>query len=226
MTEEPTNVAEVAVSPDTETTSFEAGFETGGLGAHVAYAQPVAARSLSDDEEEGPSRAGTVHWIGLLVAALIAMRQGVSVRQLIFQVALPVFFLTQVVGGAFLWLRGRERLGRGSRHLMSAIDEWGGGFYGVMALLAFLRFEFFDLKSLWAESSNAWDFVSGLGLDRIFNFGVSSFVNGFQANFWPFYGYREFGREALWLVLFAWLIYRATTALARPWLKTLATRYE
>ena len=121
-----------------------------------------------------------------------------------------------------LWLRARDRLGRGSRRLKSAIDEWGGGFYGVMALLAFLRLEFYDLQSLWAESSSVWGFVSGLGMDRIFNFGVSSFVNGIQSIFWPFYGYREFGREALWAALFAWLIYRVTITLARPWLKALA----
>ena len=202
------------------------GFSRGGLFVGITYGpadvtvrDDLADRELpaSDPDSRRSFWARTVFWVLLAIVSIVAVRQGISVRQLIFQLALPIFFLAQLVHWTYGWLRQKDRLGRASGYLTSELLEYGGGFFGVVALLTFFYLEALDLLALWQDAPGVWSFISSLSLERIFLFGLDSLWNGMLGLFWPIYWFVQYGWGLVWPVLFVWLVYQASVAVIGPW---------
>ena len=112
---------------------------------------------------------------------------------------LPLWLIPCVVfGGARLsdrpeWLRRWVRVARGQ------FVDYGGGFYGAVALVAFVWAE-------WAQLEELGRFLVGLPsvqelVQSFIHFGVSSFMNGVWAMVWPAFHAKTFEMRNFWPAL-------------------------
>lgn len=138
--------------------------------------------------------------------ALGVVGYGEAVAACMARVGIPLL----IIGAG--WGVARKRLSRAAA-LGWLNTKWaaqGGGFYGLVALVAFLSLE---LQSLVAEGGEAWTawraapsvgaydafaaFLSSelwsIAIGILFQFSAETVVNGFQAALWPIYALKHFG---------------------------------
>ena len=94
------------------------------------------------------------------------------------------------------------------RRLARRAEDFGGGFYGVVALTTFLYLELADFWQLWRAADGPRDFFWSLGLDVILDFGISSLFNALWAGMWPFYWFTHLGLPALLVGGAVWWFYQ------------------
>lgn len=107
-----------------------------------------------------------------------------------------------------------------SRRLDEVLDNWvrdhgGGGFYGLMALSAFVGMELDALLDPREGLLSGWSFVEGQVLQLLIGFSVESLKNMIMAMIWPWPLIVRAGLvDAAIFILACW----AAFALARKWL--------
>ena len=111
-----------------------------------------------------------------------------------------------------------EPHGRLSRWLNAAIDDRGGGYYGILALITFLILEVRMLWAEWLDADSLESFLTQLGFEALLGFSAESVIHAVWASIWPFYWYTHLGVNAVWLALIAWLVYRAGAVMLGSWL--------
>ena len=110
---------------------------------------------------------------------------------------LPMWLIAcEVFGAARLadrppWLRKGVRLTR------SQLVEYGGGFYGAVAVIAFIWLEWARLGALWAAFADG--FRVQVLVRQIIDFGIDSIFNAMQALVWPAFHAKAFTMHDFWL---------------------------
>jgi hypothetical protein len=89
------------------------------------------------------------------------------------------------------------------RHKMNPVhNKWlsfGGGFYGVVALMTYGVIELGEVRDFIANLGGFFQMLSNLSLNLIIGFLVNSFMNFFWAMAWPAYWLSEISSNDIWL---------------------------
>jgi hypothetical protein len=81
-------------------------------------------------------------------------------------------------------------------------NKWltfGGGFYGLMALLTYTLIEIDEIMGFFANFSGLMDFITGLSLGLLIDLLVNSIINLVAAAMWPFYWMNMIDSEYPWV---------------------------
>lgn len=150
-------------------------------------------------------------------ALLVMISAGVAVTVAGGAGLIPFYgaFLVVYPGLVFLSLVDVPFLGpRTARFIREWVNDWEKGFYGLMALTVFLRWEadeVLERVAMLRPGGGGW--IDAL-LSWLFDFGVDTFLNLFQAILWPFMLAPEHGVAATLLFGFlCWAVFRIGTRL-------------
>ena len=83
--------------------------------------------------------------------------------------------------------------------LMSKWVAFGGGFYGVMAVLTYVIVEFFEIVGFLSSESSFVDTISSLGFSDLISFFINSLMNFVTAITWPIYWMKNTDDYAIWV---------------------------
>lgn len=83
--------------------------------------------------------------------------------------------------------------------VMSKWVAFGGGFYGVMALLTYLVVEFYEVVDFLTSEETMWATITSLGVNDVFAFFINSLMNFVTAIAWPFYWLRNIHGYSAWI---------------------------
>ncbi|TDR17507.1 hypothetical protein [Marinicella litoralis] len=83
--------------------------------------------------------------------------------------------------------------------LMSKWVAFGGGFYGVMAVLTYVIVEFFEIVDFLSSESSFVDTISSLGFSDLISFFINSLMNFVTAITWPIYWMKNTDGYAIWV---------------------------
>ncbi|MCB1583062.1 MAG: hypothetical protein R3E90_11220 [Marinicella sp.] len=83
--------------------------------------------------------------------------------------------------------------------MMSKWVAFGGGFYGVMALLTYLVVEFYEVVDFFTSEKTIWATITSLGVGDVVNFFINSVMNFITAIAWPFYWLRNIHGYSAWI---------------------------
>jgi hypothetical protein len=112
------------------------------------------------------------------------------------------------------WLRGPSRRARLREGVLSHVEDYGGGAYGMGAGITLLVLSAASLQESWMEAGGWMQFLRGMTLDWWWGFSGESIRNAVQAGIWPLHWYTEHGLAAALAVgAAAW----AGDALATAW---------
>lgn len=130
---------------------------------------------------------------------------------------LPVLMAAMVACTAragWRWLRGPSRSARLRESVLSHVEEYGGGVYGMGAGITLLVLSAASLQESWTKAGGWMPFVRGMTLDWWWGFSGESIRNAVQAGIWPIHWYAGHGLAAALAVgAAAW----AGDALANAW---------
>ncbi|HKJ17591.1 MAG TPA: hypothetical protein VJ984_09605 [Xanthomonadales bacterium] len=98
----------------------------------------------------------------------------------------------------------KDRADNGSRpvKLNPVHNKWlkfGGGFYGVVALMTFVIVELGEITSFFGDFSENMGRLSKLNLDLIINFFIDSLMNFVTAIAWPKYWIDRIDMNHIWV---------------------------
>jgi hypothetical protein len=96
------------------------------------------------------------------------------------------------------WLRQR---------LIAIWCSRGGGFYGLGYVIAFVYFEIEMFAGDLAESAGVTEFAGGQILELLFRLSILSFINVFQALFWPFFILERFQATGIMLLIGGYFVF-------------------
>ena len=82
---------------------------------------------------------------------------------------------------------------------MSKWVAFGGGFYGVMAVLTYLVVEFYEILDFLLGENGFWETVTNLGVSDVINFFINSIMNFITAIVWPVYWLKSIHGYAAWV---------------------------
>ncbi len=83
--------------------------------------------------------------------------------------------------------------------MMSKWVDFGGGFYGVMAVFTYLIVEFKEVVDLLTSEASMIDTISQLGVADLVGFFVNSLMNFITAIVWPAYWLNETAGLSVWV---------------------------
>lgn len=69
--------------------------------------------------------------------------------------------------------------------------RFGTGYYGIMALLTFVIYEYQDTVTYWSQPNAFQNFIDAFGIGPIINFFVNQIMNFVSAFLWPGYWIRS-----------------------------------
>lgn len=99
------------------------------------------------------------------------------------------------------------------------LDKWlefGGGYYGCMALIKFIFLEIAEIGEFIADWQGLDNFINAIDIPMIVNFFVEQFLNFIFASIWPVNYLQEYSiYECAVFVGVTYLVYKATGKLAR-----------
>jgi hypothetical protein len=83
--------------------------------------------------------------------------------------------------------------------LMSKWVAFGGGFYGVMALMTYIVVEFYEVVEFLTSESSVWATITSLGIGDLINFFINSLMNFITAIVWPAYWLKSIHGYSAWV---------------------------
>ncbi len=108
---------------------------------------------------------------------------------------------------------------KGSGLLTAKWVEFGGGFYGLVAVLTYFIVEAQEIIELFSSENGVMDTISHIGIGTLVNFFIESILNFITAISWPIYWMGE-GQAAFWQwFLVAYAGYLAGQIHAKSFLK-------
>ena len=76
--------------------------------------------------------------------------------------------------------------------------SFGGGFYGVVALLTYIVVELAEVRDFMANLGGFFQMLSNLSIDLLIGFIIDSVMNFVTAIAWPFYWINEIRSSHIW----------------------------
>jgi len=93
--------------------------------------------------------------------------------------------------------------------------SFGGGFYGVVALLTYVVIELGEVRDFISNLGGLFNLLANISVDLIVGFIVDSFTNFIKALAWPYFWIMEINSHHIWIwFLAAYSGYWAGTRLA------------
>lgn len=93
--------------------------------------------------------------------------------------------------------------------------SFGGGFYGVVALLTYAVIELAEVREFVANLGGFFKILSNISINLLIDFLIDSFMNFIMAIAWPWYWITEFRPNDVWIwFLVAYAGYWGGTRLA------------
>jgi len=90
-----------------------------------------------------------------------------------------------------------------ARHKMNPVhNKWlsfGGGFYGVVALMTYAVIELGEIRDFIFNLGGFFQMLANLSLDLIIGFIINSFMNFIWAMTWPIYWMSEVSASYFWI---------------------------
>lgn len=83
--------------------------------------------------------------------------------------------------------------------LMSKWVAFGGGFYGVMALMTYMVVEFYEVVDFLTSEYGFWETISALGIRDLISFFINSLMNFITAIVWPIYWLKNIHGYSAWV---------------------------
>lgn len=77
--------------------------------------------------------------------------------------------------------------------------KFGGGFYGVVALMTFVIIEFGEIAYFFGNFSENVGLISNLSIDLLVDFFIDSIMNFVAAISWPWYWMQEIRSGDIWI---------------------------
>jgi len=77
--------------------------------------------------------------------------------------------------------------------------EFGGGFYGILALMTYLHVEFNQLVDFIKSFTSLSDFIDSIGFKMLINFFIEAMMNLVTAFIWPIYWIKILPVGSLWV---------------------------
>ena len=100
--------------------------------------------------------------------------------------------------------------------IMSKWMAFGGGFYGVIAVLTYVVVEFWELVDFFTSESTLWSTLTNIGVGDVVNLFVNSLMNFITAIAWPAYWLKKIDPYPVWVwFLVAYAGYTAGQFLAK-----------
>lgn len=125
----------------------------------------------------------------------------------LLKLAVPVLIGAGLMLGTARWMGRDRRLLRAARWWRKHLAQYGGGFYGFVALGAFCALEAQSALETW-QRYDGWELLRQFRADAFWGFSVQSMMNLVQASGWPWFGWTRFGTDLFGLVFIAWLLFR------------------
>ncbi len=85
------------------------------------------------------------------------------------------------------------------RVMMSKWVDFGGGFYGVMAVLTYVVVEFREVVDFMTSEETVVATLTSLGIGDLVNFFINSLMNFITAIAWPAYWIRKVEGHSVWV---------------------------
>ncbi len=85
------------------------------------------------------------------------------------------------------------------RVMMSKWVDFGGGFYGVMAVLTYVVVEFWEIVDFMTSEETVMATLSSLGVGDVVNFFINSLMNFITAITWPAYWIKKVEGHSVWV---------------------------
>lgn len=102
--------------------------------------------------------------------------------------------------------------------VMSKWVAFGGGFYGVMALVTYVVVEFYEVVDFLTGEETIWRTITSLGVNDLINFFINSLMNFITAITWPVYWLKKVHGYSAWVWFIAvYLGYLAGQMLAKKY---------
>lgn len=92
------------------------------------------------------------------------------------------------------------------RKLNPVHNKWlkfGGGFYGIVALMTFVIIEVGEILGFLGGFRENIGRLSNFSLDMAINFAIDAFMNFIQALAWPWYWMSEINANVIWIWMLA-----------------------
>ncbi|WP_223789041.1 hypothetical protein [Marinicella meishanensis] len=83
--------------------------------------------------------------------------------------------------------------------MMSKWVDFGGGFYGVVAVLTYLVVEFWEVVDFLTSEATVLDTLAALGVGDVVNFFINSLMNFITAIAWPAYWLNKVDGAPVWV---------------------------
>jgi len=80
--------------------------------------------------------------------------------------------------------------------------KFGGGFYGILALMTYLHIEFVQVVDFFKNFTSFTGFIESIGFKMLINFFIEAVVNLVIAFVWPIYWLKILPIGSLWV----WLV--------------------
>ena len=77
--------------------------------------------------------------------------------------------------------------------------SFGGGFYGVVALLTYVVVELGEVRDFVSNLGGIFNMIANISLNLIIDFIIDSFMNFFMALAWPYFWMQEIESRAIWV---------------------------
>jgi hypothetical protein len=88
------------------------------------------------------------------------------------------------------------------KNMSLAHKKWfsfGGGFYGVVALVTYIVVELFEIRDFIANFGGLIALISNITVDLFINLIIDSFMNFVLAIAWPMYWLNEIDSQYIWI---------------------------
>jgi hypothetical protein len=87
------------------------------------------------------------------------------------------------------------------RILQKKFVKFGGGFYGILALMTYLYVEFNQFVDFFKNFTSLSDFIDSIGFKMLINFFIEAIMNLVTAFMWPIYWLKILPVGSLWVWL-------------------------
>ncbi len=87
------------------------------------------------------------------------------------------------------------------RMLRKKFIKFGGGFYGILALMTYLHVEFNQFIDFFKNFTSITDFIDSIGFKMLINFFIEAVMNLVTAFIWPVYWSNKLPVGSLWVWL-------------------------
>ncbi len=87
------------------------------------------------------------------------------------------------------------------RILRKKFIKFGGGFYGILALMTYLHVEFIQVVDFLKNFTSFADFIDSIGFKMLLNFFIEAIMNLVVAFTWPLYWIKILPIGSLWVWL-------------------------